>query len=338
MGGPFADILRADRASFNARFAEARRARPGLDPATFGHLLQEIVAPIVQAIDAYVPGQVRPVTNILYDVALDLLGQGLLGPGSRYPWITQGWTDLLPVIPQHLSAAPSTVIAAVTNALYNLSLVPDARPREWIASMIALGAMSVDVPAFLQAGQVAAWCAGLSHFRPSALDLCRRLPAPLARAALGLPSTNNALSIETIVGRLTADPWLRPAQIQDHPGGTRALKIVARTGAFRGLGGLFRSPPLVAWSGEHFIVEEGDSRWLLVADVFGATFHRTDGPASSHDTVPFKIDRSGKVSFGLFSETFPELADYSSAAASPTTLAVTSPLSYRVFLIALVEH
>jgi hypothetical protein len=44
------------------------------------------------------------------------------------------------------------------------------------------------------------------------------------------------------------------------------------------------------------------------------------------------------VSFGLFSETFPELADYSSAAASPTTLAVTSPLSYRVFLIALVEH
>ncbi len=44
IGGAFAEILRANRASFNARFAEARRARPTLDLAAFSQVLRETVA------------------------------------------------------------------------------------------------------------------------------------------------------------------------------------------------------------------------------------------------------------------------------------------------------
>jgi hypothetical protein len=74
-----------------------------------------------------------------------------------------------------------------------------------------------------------------------------------------------------------------------------------------------------------------------MADVFGATFHRADIKVSSLKTSsPFTINKAGSVSFGKTSRAFPELANANSSAGNNTTLAVTTPFSHAVYLIALV--
>ncbi len=328
VAGRLAETLKAGRSAFNARFAQARHVRPSLDPAAFTDLLRSTVVPIAQAVDQHCPDQTGLVVHALYDLSLDLLGQGFLGPQSRYPFVAQGWQELLPGVPRYIAAAPRLIAGSITNALYNLSITPGARPDEWLRTMLHLSALCADGAAWLRAGQVAAWRAGLAHYRRGALELCKTLEPAIACAALGVAHMPDT---ETLISRLQADPWLLPAQAQN----TQALKLVARVGAFRGLGGLFLQPPTVAASGEHFVVTDGNTRWLLVADAFGATWHRADSVPTSTSTAPFSIDHAGRVTCGPHKQTFPELARMSSAASNGTTLAVTVPLSFAVHLVAL---
>jgi hypothetical protein len=111
---------------------------------------------------------------------------------------------------------------------------------------------------------------------------------------------------------------------------------VARVGAFRGFGGDFIRPPQVACPGGQFVVSDGEYHWLLHADCFGATLHRT---AVVPDAPPvlaaplFKVGLRGKVSRGPLSAVFADLSIHHSSAANADTLAVTTPLSHAVYLI-----
>jgi hypothetical protein len=337
IGGAFADVLKENRGVLNAKFAEAKRLRPNLDPQAFSDLLCRVVEPIVAEAVQYDSSAAPRTALALYDLSLDLLGQGLLGSSSRHPVIEQGWEGLLTKIPRQVCEAPRKVAGALTNALYNLSQLPGARPTEWLETMLELAEHSKDVTTFLQAGQVAAWRAGLSHFRAGALELCLQIPPTLARITLGLPASDEPM--DGIVKCLAADPWLHPLNIKgEGRKDTRQLKIVKRAGAFRGFGGLFRQPPMVVSYGEHFIVTDGDTRWLLVADVFGATFHRVDETVQpSKEESSFAIAQNNKVAFGRLNQKFDELENFTSAAANKTTLTVTTPLSFAVTFIALTE-
>ncbi|MEP7200090.1 MAG: hypothetical protein ABI874_09750, partial [Chloroflexota bacterium] len=240
--GPFAHVLKTNRAQFNAQFADARRARPKLDPTAFADHLRATVTPIVNAVHDASPAQTNEVAQLLFTLSLDLLGQELIGANSRYPHITDGWRMLLPALPQHVAASPRQVVGAVTNALYNLSLTPNARPLGWIQALQAFAPMCPDVPTLLQVGQVVAWRAGLAHYRPGALAVCQKLDDKLARAVLGIVDATNSVPMDRILDRLAADPWLSPASIKSKANSHRELQIVARVGAFRGFGGLFMSP------------------------------------------------------------------------------------------------
>jgi hypothetical protein len=157
---------------------------------------------------------------------------------------------------------------------------------------------------------------------------------------LGLPADpgKNGPPINALLDRLRADPWWRPTSDSRSGPLTREadLQIVSRIGAFRGFGGLFMSPPVVSLEDGHFVLEESGNYWLLTADVFGATLHRwSKPPRAARSVQAFQIDPNGVVTNGKLSRTFPELAGAASAAASPTTLAVTTSLSHAVFLVAL---
>jgi hypothetical protein len=334
--GAFAEILQANRPALNARFATARNLRPGLEPEAFADILRELVTPIVTAAEQCSPAAARTLALTLYDLSLDLLGQGFLGPQSRYPFIAQGWQRLLPRLPQQLCAAPRLVTVSLTNALYNLSQTPGSRPNEWLETMLALAPLAPDPHQYLQAGQVAAWWAGLAHFRSGALEICQVLPADLVYTALRLPP-GEAESALPLVDRLAADPWLDADSAKNQPRQNLELAVVRRVGAFRGFGGDFIQPPQVFSAGEHFIVADGETHWLLVADVFGATLHRIDGFQPQREIKPFEIDQSGRVRFANLQQKFDDLAGYSSAASNGKTLAVTSALSFAVTLIAPVE-
>ncbi len=338
LAGPFAQILAANRARFNARFAEARRFQPRLDPAAFGEHLRSVVAPLVEAVGREQPAQAAEVADVLYDLSLDLLGREFLGPNSRYPLIAEGWRFLLPRLSHFIAESPREFIGSLTNALYNLSTTPGARPHEWAAALLRLAEISPDAPTLLKAGQVAAWRAGLAHYRLSALDLCRVLPPPSAFTALGLPSQTDHAPLDQLIESLTANPWLRPDSNLQSP--MANLQIVTRVGAFRGFGGLFIVPPLVFGGGDHFLVTDGEGTWLLAADRFGATFHRSDGQAALLKGQPasqFQVDPTGRVQKSSHSQVFHELAGFASAADIGTTLAVTTPLSHAVYLVALAD-
>jgi hypothetical protein len=330
--GLFAQQLEARRARFNAKFAEAKRRRPRLDGAAFAEVLRANVAPVADAVARVSPERLPETVDALYDLALELTGQELLGPGTRYPLIARGWDQLLPLAARLLAESPQTVTGSLSNALYNLAVTPGARPQQWLELMRSLIESSPDAATLLRAGQVAAWRAGMAHYRTGALELCRALSPAIARAALGLPAADGSLD-ETLV-QMTADPWFDPARSSEAK--SRAIKIVTRVGAFRGFGGLFLRPPIVASADEHFLVTDGEDTWLLSADAFGATFHRVAGIPTTKPVTPFSLGPDGRVKAGSLNAKLPELADATSHAANTTTLAVTTALSHAVSLIGVV--
>jgi len=338
--GSFAQILAENRSRFNSKFAAARRYDPKLDAAAFGDHVRSVVAPLVEAVDRENPATTAEAAEALYDLSLDLIAQEFLGPNSRYPYVADGWRVLLPRLPRFIAESPRQFVGSVTNALYNLSATPGARPHEWAASLLDLAEICSDAETLLKAGQVAAWRAGLAHFRTGALELCQTLEPRIARAALGLSPTDENPPIEAMIKSLLADPWLPPIYADEHPSKDLRLEIVARVGAFRGFGGLFLTPPVVTSADGQFYVSDGQRHWLLTADIFGATLHRADETPRRRDAkppLPFQIEKDGKVACRSWTRSFPELENFKSAAANETTLAVTSPLSHAVYLIALVS-
>jgi len=327
----FAGFLRNARDELNARFAEARRLHPDLDGDGFAAFLRGTVDPLVRAVEAAAPAGAADVARAGYALGLELVGQGLSGPAGREPLIEEGWREVGTAAPALLAAAPERVLSAIGNAVHHLAATPGARPAEWIAAMRALAPRCADPELFLTLGAVAAWRAGMAHFRAGALAAADRLPPGLALAAVRAPSDDWPAVRE----RLAADPWFDPAAATPAAG----LRVVARAGAFRGFGGLFVEPPTAAAAGGHFLVRSGEECWLLTADAFGATFHRATA-AERADTrlasVPPGVTASGTtLSAGGARLELPELGEIGGVAANGSTLALTSPFSHVVVIVAL---
>jgi hypothetical protein len=333
-----ASIFRSGRAEFNARFAAARHVHPDLDAAAFSDFLQTAVDDLVRAVDQVRPDRVAEVTMSAYDVALELVSQKLAGSGSRLAPVDQGWRRILPASAALVATAPGRLIAAVCNAVHQLASTPGARPTQWIETMATLAPQCADAEAFLKLGQVAAWRAGLAHFRAGALAAAEALPEPLALATFGVRS---GISWAQLRERLLVNPWFDPATdsaVAEKEG--KGLRVVAQPGSFRGYGGLFVVPPLVASTGDHIFARSDNACWLLTADVFGATFHRAAledfEVASREQRLPpgLQVKGTGIALNGKRVE-FPALGDVTSTAANSTTLALTSQLTHSIVLVAL---
>ncbi len=330
MTPPFTQTLLAQRERYNAKFAEARHARPMLEPTAFSAVLRERCAPIAEAVAHIQPSALPAVAEALYDTALDLTSQGLLGNGARYGLLNQAWSRVLPKLAGHIAAQPQRVISAITNGLYNLVQTPGAHGQTWIAGIEALAGLDMPLDAFLQSGQVLAWRCGMAHYRDSALALCQDLPTPAIRIALSLQPNVNTTSV---LAQLAANPWFRP-DTPTQP--TKSLRVVARVGAFRGFDGVFMAPPAVTLAQGQFMIKDGDQVWLLTADVFGATLHRQN----ESTTTSRRPDSDFKLIKGMVSKPgYPnlylaDLETVTSMAGDNTTLAVTTPWSHAVLLIA----
>ncbi|HEX8905340.1 MAG TPA: hypothetical protein VF771_10885, partial [Longimicrobiaceae bacterium] len=245
--------------------------------------------------------------------------------------IDEGWRTVAPAAAALVAAAPELVLASLSNALHQLAATPGARPAEWMSAMATLAPQCQDSTVFLALGQVAAWRAGMAHFRQGALAAADALPETLALQAVGAGGGRWA----EIRERLRADPWFDPA----HPEGGFVPRVVARAGAFRGFGGIFTEPPRVGAAGDHFVIASGGECWLLTADAFGATFHRATPGDLAHPQPPglpegVAVDGSGVTVHGARCN-LPELGEITSAVAIGGTLAITSALTHAVVLISI---
>jgi len=321
-----ADILRAGRGELNARFAMARRRLPALEGAAFGRFLVAAVAPLVDAVPAR---DASAVAHAAYDVALELCGQRLAGDGARDGRVGAAWAALLVPAAARIAEAPERALAAAANALVQLAAAPGAQPESWAGVMGAIAPRAASVDEWLVAGQVAAWRAGLAHYRTSALEAADRLPGSLALSLVGAPADR---AWPELRARLQADPWHLPAQPAE---GTR---VVARVGSFRGFGGLFPVPPSVAGGSDHFLVASDGDAWVLYADAWGATFHRAsqeDRRAAADRGSLAPRWRGRRIEIGQQAIDVPVRGEVTSAAIASATLAVTSSHSHAVVLVAL---
>ncbi|RYD50083.1 MAG: hypothetical protein EOP83_24430, partial [Verrucomicrobiaceae bacterium] len=261
----FTSVLRSGRAEFNALFVQARRHYPELDGNEFGEFLRQAVEPLVCAVETCAPERIEEVVSAAYEVGLELVGQRIAGPGARRREFEEGWRVLMPGCAFPIAAAPRRLLGALSNGLHTLASTPGARITDWTAEMVRLAPRVEQPEILLGLGKVLAWKAGLAHFREGSLAAADLLPEELALEALGASSGSAWTEVRA---RLAADPWYVPGLEE---GGMP----MPRVGAFSGFGGLFPEPPRVAAAGEDLLVLSGDTCWLLTADAFGATFHRT---------------------------------------------------------------
>jgi hypothetical protein len=331
----FAAVLRARRSEFNARFAEARRQNSGADPAAFGTFLETTADVVVQAVHRLRPDRVPEVAAVAYEVGLQLVSHRLAGPGARHDALDEAWRRILPAAASLVAEVPRTVLPAMSNAAHHLAAAPGARISGWIETLERLAPRCPDARTLLTLGQVAAWRAGLAHYRESALAVADTLPESLALAAV---EAREGACWPAVRDRLRAEPWFDPSRPVESEPRSEALSVAATVGAFRGFGGLFTEPPRVRAVGEWLYVQSADEFWVLTADVFGATLHRVpvDAAASASlrlDLPPeVTVTRRGVEWRGRVLDTH-AFGDPTSVALTSTTLAVTCAAAHRVILV-----
>lgn len=333
ISAPLASALERGRERFNALVGERVASGQRFDAAALADHLRESVNPVVDAVYRVDPGSVGPVTDVLFRLTLDLIGRDLAGPGTRYPEIAEGWRKIFPEVASLLARAPQQVAGSLTNAIYRVSVTSSGAALSWIDTMVALARHCRNVTELLDAGKVAAWRAGLAHYRRGALDACRSLPPDVAALALGVgrPVTSH----HAMLDRLENDPWLDPAIAACERMPEPSLRVVATVGAFRGFGGPFRVPPKVYVRDGQLVAKDDEGAWVLTADRFGSTWHRSSGEDLLAQTFPdAAVARDGSARIGSVHGMFPGLGQPWTQAFDGTTLAVTLALSHRVTLLA----
>lgn len=278
----FASVLAAGRRQFNARAAEARHQYPALDTAAFAAFLGTAVDPVVAAVHAVDAPRVAPVAVVAYEMALELVGQALAGPGARVGVVDRLWQAVAPRYARLIAAQPREVLGALSNAAIAVAKVEDARVDEWLAGLAAL-APRVDTLSQLRGiGQVLAWRAGLAHFRAGAIAAADGLPEALALAAVDATGSWSATR-----AALLASPWACDDARR------RALIGGLAVGRFTGFGGSFAEPPEVKAVTDGFLISSGERYAFLVADAFGAVLHpateeeyRAAGAANPRASAP----------------------------------------------------
>lgn len=261
MTPPLARELAAGRPRFNAAVAAARRARTGFDVEALAAALRDRLGPLAAAVERVAPDRTATVVDAGFALTIALVDTSL--SGERRALVDRAWAELAVPLAAVVAERPDAVLALVTNAVLTLAGAPGARVGEWIGRMAGL-APSATADTLAAAGQVAAWRAGMAHYRASALAAADGLPEPLALAALGA-----AGSWAEVRAQLAADRWWTPDGV--------AAPI--RIGGFTGLGGPFASPPELRAGTDGFVVRAGGRTGLIVADAFGATLH----PASAEE-------------------------------------------------------
>ncbi|KQZ79200.1 hypothetical protein ASD55_00305 [Rhodanobacter sp. Root561] len=314
VSAPLARALAAGRSRFNARAAEVRHRHPGFDDAAFAGFVGSALDRVVQAVDAVAPERVHAVAIAGYDMALDLVAQGLAGPGARQPWVDQVWLELAPRHAGLLAAQPQAVLGALGNAVIQLGQWPQVRVADWLQWMTALAGEVAELTQLRALGQLLAWRAGMAHYRRGALTAANILPPALALAAL---DADPASDWPALRDALLADPWHGAQQVP-----TSGVQI----GAFSGFGGHFAQPPELRAADEGFMVRSADRHRLLLADRHGAVLL----PASAAE---FEAASTSQVTAPLQHVAalgWPR--DSLLAVADAHTLALSSPCTHAIAL------
>ena len=311
--------LRAARGALNARVAAAG-VQSGFDPAALSSFLRERLDPLAEAVEAAAPERTAAVVDAAFGMALTLTAQRLAGPGARSPVVDETWAELGAPYAMLIAEQPSAVLGALSNAALRIASTPGARVERWRELMVGL-APHATFDTYRALGQVAAWRAGVAHYREGALRAADTLEDAVALAAVGAAGG----AWPAVRAAFAANRWWSP--------GDGAAE--RRIGGFSGFGGPFSEPPEVAADAEGLLVRSGDRCHLLIVDGYGATLHPST-PQAFQAAVARPVERprlrGSTVEAGDRTVEVDLPAEGLKAAANASTLAVASPFSHIVRL------
>ena len=323
-----ARVLRGRRHAYNFQWREAARRYPHLTANDASRFFGSDLAPLINAVDELEPELTEVVCDVAVDVGIKATGLRLLGNSPTQQATNNLWRDVFPRLAQHVSADPGGLLAALSNATEELSRHPAARSDKWLEALSELGPTTADSNQLRLVAQVLAWRSGLAHYRSGALQAARQLPEPLRSQVLDLPVPQ---SFESFAAEVENSPWPLSQLPTDNSTG-----VIARVGSFRGFGGVFLSPPTLAMRGADLIARTIEGSWLVRADLFGATMHRTDDRgelAGKALRLPMKLSGDSMI---LGSHRFVDLGDSSpitSVAEMNGALAVTTANSFAIRIV-----
>ncbi|MCA1855603.1 hypothetical protein LE190_06640 [Massilia oculi] len=324
----FAETLAARRQHCNAAVAAARRAWPGFDQHAFGRFLTEQADPVVAAVAALAPQRVAAVVDASVEIGIELTGRRLLDAGPRGLALAQAWSGLAPCCAVQVAQSPGQVLGMLSNASLHLAALPGVSTARWQADMGALAPRALTLAELRALGQVLAWRAGAAHFRQGALAALDALPPALALAAVRASASGDWGQVRAA---LRDDPWWRAPQDEQ----AASQRIV---GAFAGLGGAFTAPPLLRAAGAHaggasFVVRSGEHDFALHADAHGAIV--LPARTAMFDAAPDGAGDGGAraaLDWQRVAPPFP--AQDCAVCAGATTIAIASPYSHAILLVA----
>lgn len=313
-----AQTLAAARPWFNERVAEARHRQPGFDVDALRNFIATELDTVAVAVASVEPERVGEAVQTAYAIGIELVGQRLLGPQARLPWVRRAWQAIVPAAATLAARAPQDTLAALSNAAIQLGTTPGVRTAQWIELLAGAVSRCTDVEMFRRAGAVCAWRAGMVQLRDAALAAGEQLPAPLAMSCLGLGADKPS---EEIWPWLRAGRWSTPDRAQA-PGHV--------LGGFTGFGGTFPEPPVIRADATGFIARAGARVYALDADAFGAAALRAGGErfqAARQATTA--LDRTARETLASRLQV-PE--EDLVAVAHGQSLVAASPWSHRVFV------
>ena len=324
---PLAQALEWGRERFNARFEYFNKnLRRPVDPDEFSIHLLENIGPLAQAVEKADPSSVNKTVEELFEVSLELMGAGYIGPNSRYKWPEKIFRDLLPFCGKPLAQQPRMVAGSMANAALAMEAEPAARPEEWVERMKKAASVATTPKELLDAGMALSWRCGMAHFRAGALELVESLPQALA---LSIFHDEGATDLADLSRRLSTK-W-RKNKVTTKP--DRPHRPVALMGGFTGFGGPFDSPPTVYLCDGALAARDSVGEFILFADRFGASVQRR-GPASKKPSDP----KPDKETVRYVKSVFPNAIAGPQArswAWDGETLAISLNVSHKVFLFSL---
>lgn len=318
-----------DACNENFRFHVSQGAR--LDATLWFQHVRERIAPIVDAVDQYLPERSRIVLTELYDISLDLFAIGHLSEeGSSLP-LLRVWDELLPNLGKVIARDPRRVVGCLCNAVLNISQSDVETALQWIDCMKIAGPNADSVDQLLAIGKFAAWRAGQAEYRLAALTIAENLPAAILAQILGPAYSVDESEVHALVRCMEKNPWQLSHSRQEH-----GIRLSCTGGQFVGFGGQFFHPPIVYEIDRNLCVTDQKQVWRIDADSFGFRLHKIEMAPESLPTVKkshaVKVASDGKVTWDEQVLLRPDLANSTSYACDGTTLAVTIPSSFHVFL------
>ncbi len=333
--------LRRERERLNQSFLLARTRFPRLDGDAVLALFADLAESLLSGARRRDFADPVPALLALFETTLTLAGRELAGANARLPQYAIRLRACLSAAPRALLEAPREMIPGLANALHNTLTVSSRAGEEWSRAYVELAELDLDRDALKLAGVLAAWRAGLAHYRAAALGRAASLPPAALFAALRIDAEQRsklAPRLNEFLQRLAANPWTTPENWL----APEREELVARIGGgFRGFGGVFASPPEIVVGADGLLASDADSAYRIFVDAYGwsiRTIGETEAIGSylaepAPPAAPVMVKSTGEFYLDERRYVFAQLAGFQGVAFSGATAIFAHPGSFQIYAL-----